>query len=133
MNDIEYIFEGHDLTKEVVMVQVRDNPDRPWSVPRQLGMVCPTSKYPFVPISHECVPMWYRYARLAKQTIKPWTLETAPRHIEVELEKGCFYVAIIKTEDFVTFLKDGELYNLTWKALAAYNQWDGSQCVEVVE
>jgi hypothetical protein len=77
--------------------------------------------------------MWYRYARLAKPTIKPWTLETAPRHIEVELEKGCFYVAIIKTEDFVTFLKDGELYNLTWKALAAYNQWDGSPCVEVVE
>jgi hypothetical protein len=133
MNDIEYIFEGHDLTKEVVMVQVRDNPDAPWSVPRQLGMICTKSPYPFVPISHECVPMWYRYARLATPTIKPWTLKTAPRHLEVELEKGCFYVAIIKTEDFVTFLKDGELYNLTWKALAAYNQWDGSPCGEVVE
>jgi hypothetical protein len=133
MNDIEYTYEGHDLTKEVVMVQVRDNPDAPWSVPKRLVMICTKSPYPFSPISRNGMPQCYKYARLATPTIKPWTLETAPRHIEVELEKGLFYVANIKSKERVTFLKDANRYYLTWKQLTAYKQWDGSPCGEVVE
>jgi hypothetical protein len=75
----------------------------------------------------------YRNVRLAKPNITPWTLKTAPRHLEVELEKGFFYVAIIKTEELVTFLKDGHRHNFTWKALARYKQWDGTPCGEVDE
>ena len=92
--------------------------------------------YPYVTVRDDLIDLrcaGYKYARLAKQTIKPWTLKTAPRHLEVELEKGFFYATIIKTEDLVTFLKDGERHHLTWKALTQYKQLDGTPCGEVVE
>jgi hypothetical protein len=133
MNDIEYIFEGHDLTKEIVMVQGRDNTDKPWSIPRRLCLVMNRSHSIYITIDEAMFIFTYTYARLATATIKPWTLETAPRHLEVELEKGLFYVAFIKTKDGVTFLKDANRYYLTWDELTQYNQWDGSPCGEVVE
>jgi hypothetical protein len=133
LNNIEYIFEGHDLTKEVVMVQVRDNPDAPWSGPKRLGVICTKSNYPFVIFDGVGGPQSYKYVRLATPTIKPWTLKTAPRHIEVELEKGVFCVATIKTSGSVTFLKDGNIHIRTWDELTQYKQWDGTPCGEVVE
>ena len=133
MNNIEYVYEGHDLTKEVVMVQTKDNQDAPWSVPKRLCMIRKYVPFPYVAVHDDLSVAAYKYARLAKRSIKPWTLETAPRYLEVELEKNLFYTAIVKGKELATFQKEGERYHLTWKQLTAYKQWDGTPCGEVVE
>ena len=132
MNDIEYTFEGHDLTKEVVMVQGRDNPDEPWSSPKRLCMVMNEYDHPYL-TTGKAMSINYRNVRLAKPNITPWTLKTAPRHLEVELRDKCLYVAIAKTETGAVFLELDDRFCKTWIELAAYNQWDGTPCGEVDE
>jgi hypothetical protein len=133
MNDIEYTFEGHDLTKEIVMVQGRDNPDEPWSSPKRLCMIAKDFYLPYVTADGNAGLHRYKYARLATPTIKPWTLKTAPRHLEVELRDKCLYVAIAKTETGAVFLELDDRFCKTWIELARYKQWDGTPCGEVDE
>ena len=133
MNNLEYTYEGHDLTKEVVMVQGRDNPDKPWSIPRRLCLVMNGSQFPYITIDEAMFIFTYGSARLAKQSIKPWTMETAPRHLEVEFEDCLFYVALKKSEFGASFFEGESLVFYTWDELTSYKQWDGTPCGEVVE
>lgn len=115
------------------MVQVRDNPDEPWRTPRRLCLVMNGAQFPYITTDENMFIFNYKYARLAKRAIKPWTLKTAPRNLEVELEKGVFSVAIEKHEVGASFFEGGALSIYSWQQLTAYKQWGGTPCGEVVE
>lgn len=70
MNDFKYEFEGRDLTKEVVMVMVRDEELEKWEGPYQIGAIIGECY-----IDHKGIT--WNFAKLYKQTLRD-LYNTAP-------------------------------------------------------
>ena len=125
MNSSKSSFTKEEV-KELIFskVQVRDTLDQRWVDSTLVGFI-DGSDQPFVTVSGRGDPLTWRHMRpTPKMTKVPFTKETAPRHLEVEVEDGIWVVAVKKTDYGVNF----DDIIISWENLMRFKQWDGSPC-----
>ena len=105
-------------------VQVRDTLDQIWVDSTLIGFI-DGSDQPFVTASVRGDLITWRHMRPTPKINKvPFTKETAPRHLEVEMSGGNLCVATRRTSSGAHF---GDIF-ISWENLRDYKQWDGSPC-----
>lgn len=115
-----------DEIKDLIFskVQVRDTLTQRWVDSTLVGFIYGSDK-PFLTVSGNGHLLHWFFMRPMPQTAKaPFTKETAPRHLEIEVEDGSWVVAV-KKDAYGAHFDD---IIISWENLMRFKQWDGSPC-----